>query len=326
MDFSKICIIGAGRHSTNRIYPYISVAGGKIVGVCDIDFQKAINNSERFGGRPYKDYKEMIEKENPDGVIICINAKMHAELSKEIMKMGYHVYVEKPPCPSSKDALEMAEISKQTNRICATGFKKRYALCYKKAKEWLSKFNEDEFYSISIDYASGKFKNTTLDDRFIFDFAIHAFDLVLYLFGDFESVFAFAKDLDAYAITIKFKNKAVGTLNLTDMRNMNFPTEEVEITLKDGNFMTIHNSSIYKIVENGKVVEYREPPTFISSGDSGFDTGHLSELIDFINSIKNNTLPLSNIFTSYKTMLLYESVIKSVETGKVVSIQEKEYG
>lgn len=321
MELPKICIIGAGRHSTNRIYPYISVAGGKIVGVCDIDFQKAVNNSEKFGGKPYKNYEEMLNKEKPDGVIICINAKMHAELSKKIMKKGFHVYVEKPPAPTSKDALEMAQISKETGKICATGFKKRYAICYKRAKEWLSNFNENDFYSISIDYASGKFKNTSLDDTFLFDFAIHAFDLVLYLFGDVESVFAFAKDFDAYSVSLKFKNGAVGSLNLTDMRNTNFPTEEVEITLKNGNFMSIHNSCVFKIIENNKIIEFREPPTYISAGDSGYDTGHLPELIDFIEAIKSNRQTLSNIFTSYKTMILYESVIKSIETGKVIKIE-----
>ncbi|MCS7181072.1 MAG: Gfo/Idh/MocA family oxidoreductase, partial [bacterium] len=141
MEYPKICLIGAGRHSTNRIYPYISIAGGKITGVCDIDFEKAKTNAERFGRRPYKNYEEMLEKEKPDGVIICINAKMHAELAKKIMKKGYNVYVEKPPAPTSKDALEMAKISKKTKKICATGFKKRYANAYKRAKEWLRKFD-----------------------------------------------------------------------------------------------------------------------------------------------------------------------------------------
>ncbi|HOM26947.1 MAG TPA: Gfo/Idh/MocA family oxidoreductase [bacterium] len=325
MKYPKICLIGAGKHSTNRIYPYISVAGGKIVGVCDINFEKAKENSERFGGIPYVDYKKMLERENPDGVIICINAEMHSKLAKEIMKMGYNVYVEKPPATSSEDAFEMAIISKETGKICATGFKKRYANAYKRAKEWIETFSENSLYSISIDYASGKFKNTSLDDTFLFDFAIHAFDLVFFLFGDVEKVFTFAKDNDAYSVSLKFKNGAVGSMNLTDMRGGNIPTEEVEITLENGNCMTIHNSSIWKISENGKPSEWREPPTFISAGDSGYETGHLPELIDFMNAIKNNTQTVSNIFTSYKTMVLYEGVIESVKTGKVIELKYKNF-
>jgi predicted dehydrogenase len=325
MEYPRICIIGAGKHSTNRIYPYVSVAGGKIVGVCDLDFKKAKLNAERFGGSPYKNYEEMIEKEKPDGVIICINAEMHAKLAKEIMKKGFNVYVEKPPAPTSKDALEMAKISKETKKICATAFKKRYSNVYKRAKEWLSKFSEEQFYSISINYSSGKFKNISLDDTFLFDFAIHAFDLIFYLFGDVEKVFCFHKENDAFAISLKFKNKAVGTLNLTDLRPPKFiPTEEVEITLKEGYFMSIHNSSIWRIFEEGKCIEYREPPTYISAGDSGFETGHLPELIDFIQGIKNNSQTLSNIFTSYKTMCLYESVVKSIETEEIVEIEYQE--
>ncbi|MDP6038059.1 MAG: Gfo/Idh/MocA family oxidoreductase, partial [Candidatus Latescibacteria bacterium] len=66
MSEPKIAIIGAGNLSTKRIYPNIGAAGGNLVGICDLDRQKAKRNARRFGGNVYTDFKEMIATESPD--------------------------------------------------------------------------------------------------------------------------------------------------------------------------------------------------------------------------------------------------------------------
>ena len=98
------------------------------------------------------------------------------------------------------------------------------------------------------------------------------------------------------------------------------PAEEVEITVKGGNFMSIHNSSCWRITENETPVEWREPPTFTSAGDSGNDTGHMAELVDFIAAIGEGRTTRSNIYESYKSMVLYEAIKTSAETGEVVKV------
>ena len=84
--------------------------------------------------------------------------------------------------------------------------------------------------------------------------------------------------------------------------------------------MRIHNGTEYKICENGKCVEWREPSTFMSSGDSGYDTGILTELMDFFTAVREGRTTRSNIFESCKTMLLYEAIVESAAGGCVVEI------
>ena len=84
-------------------------------------------------------------------------------------------------------------------------------------------------------------------------------------------MFAFTKDYHAYAVSLRFANGAVGTLNTNDGRSFAIPTEEVEISARDGCFMTVHNSSSWRITERNQPSEWREPPTFTSLGDSGRD-------------------------------------------------------
>jgi len=316
----RIAVVGAGTLSTRRIYPYIGAAGGQLVGVCDLDREKAEVNARRFGGQPYADMEEMLDREQPDGVIICISAEAHARLAPVAMRRGIPVYTEKPPAASAAEALATARVSRETGVLCTTAFKKRYAAAYCRAKEWLNQFAPTDWYSISIDYASAQFSNDSPRRLFLLDFAIHAIDLAGYLFGDVDRAFAFSKGLDAYAVSLRFVNGAVGSLNLNCGRSFRAPTEEVEITVRGGNCMTIHNSSCWRITENGKPSEWREPPTFISAGDSGNDTGHLAELVDFLDTIREDRTTRSNIFESYKSMVLYEAIAESASSGEPVAV------
>jgi len=318
MSFLRLAIVGAGRLSSKRIYPYIGAAGARLVGVCDLDRGKAERNAALFGGSPYTDMEAMLDAERPDGVIICTGPEGHARLAPIAMRRGIPVYTEKPPAPSAADALAVARVSKETGVLCTTAFKKRYALAYSRAKEFISEFPPEALYSLSIDYASAQYKHAGNRSQFLFDFAIHAIDLSGYLFGDAAEVFAFAKMKDAYAVAIRYASGAVGSLNLTCGRSFTIPTEEVEITIRGGNFMSIHNSSCWKIAREGRCLEWREPPTFTSAGDSGLDTGHLAELADFVRAIQEGRSTRSCIAESYRSMVLYEAIAESAATGKVV--------
>ncbi len=320
MDTPRLAIVGAGGLSTKRIYPYIGAAGARLVAVCDLDEAKARRNAELWGGAVYTDLETMLAAQTPDGVIICIGPEAHAKLAPLVMRRGIPVYTEKPPAPAAAAALEVARVSQQTGVPCVTAFKKRYSRAYGRAREFISRFPPDDLYSLSIDYASAQYRNDSPRNDFLLDFSVHMIDLSGYLFGEAAEVFAFAKGPDAYAVALKYANGAVGSFNFNDGRSFQIPTEQVEISIRGGNFMSIHNSSSWKIAEGGRCTEWREPPTFTSSGDDGRDTGHLAELEDFVGALREGrATSRSSIYESYKTMVLYESIVASAQTGRPIS-------
>jgi predicted dehydrogenase len=316
----RLCIVGAGRLSTERIYPYIGAAGAQIVGVCDLDPEKAGRNARRFGGRPYGDVEAMLAEQSPDGVVVCVGPEAHATLAKLALGLGYPVYTEKPPALSSADALGVARAARKAGLLCTTAFKKRYTHAYARAKQWIEQRPAEDLLSLSFDYCSAAYDNKP-PRTLLSDFGIHVIDLTHYLFGDVDSVFAFTKDHHAYAVSLRFANGAVGTLNFNDGRSFAIPTEEVEISARDGCFMTVRNSSSWRITEKNNPSEWREPPIFTSLGDSGRETGHLAEIEDFVVALKEGrTTSRSDIFESYKTMVLYEAIKSASETSEVVKV------
>lgn len=203
--------------------------------------------------------------------------------------------------------------------LCSTAFKKRYNVAYTRAKQWMEGFNPPhDHFSISANYCSAPYANNSPRTDFLLDYAVHIIDLFAYLQGDVSEVFTFSEDKDAYAVSMRFMNGAVGTLNLNDGRSFTIPIEELELTVRGGNFMSIHNSSVWRIPEQGKCTEWREPPTFAISGDSGNGAGHLAELVDFFRAIREGGTTRSSIYESYKSMVLHEAIRTSAKTGSVI--------
>ena len=319
MDFPRICTVGAGGHSTGSIYPYIAQAGGQLVGVCDLDADKAARNATLFGGKSYTDMGQMLDSEKPDGVMICIGPEPHVELAQVAMRRGVPVYTEKPPSGTAAGALTVARVSKETGIPCSTAFKKRYNNCYNRAKEWLAGFGDDQWRTVTASYCSGRYDADQGPGSYLLDFAVHMIDLVGFLFGEAEQVHAMTHGHHAYAASVRFANGTLGTLDLNDGRSWAVPAEDMMITVQGGNCMSIHNSSCWKITADDTVCEYREPTTFLS-GNNGAETGHLAEIVDFFESLKEGRHTRSDIAESYKSMVLLEAIRDSAESGQVVKV------
>jgi myo-inositol 2-dehydrogenase/D-chiro-inositol 1-dehydrogenase len=266
----------------------------------------------------------MLDAERPDAVIVCVGPEGHARLAVDVLRRGFPVYTEKPPAATAADALAVARVARETGLLCTTAFKKRYNVAYSRARAFIDEFPPEDRYSLSIDYASAQYSHPPDHSAFLLDFAIHLIDLSGYLFGDVAEVFAYAKGFDAYAVSARYACGAVGAFNLNCGRSFGIPTEEVEITVRGGNFMSIHNSSSWKLVRDGECCEWREPPTFTSAGDSGNETGHLAELVDFFAAVREGRSTRSCIAESYRSMVLYEGIAESAASGKPVALHYEE--
>ncbi len=322
MGLPRVGIIGAGSLSTRRIYPYIGVAGARLAAVCDLERAKAEANAARWGGSVYTDWREMVESEALDGVIVCIGAEAHADLAIEIMRAGLPVYTEKPPAPSAERAWEVAAVAEESGLLCMTAFKKRYARCYRRAKQFIDSGEIGRRRLIAMHYCSGQYANDgSPRGTFLFDFCIHAIDLVRFLFGDVSQVRAIAQGMDAYAVSLGFPDGSVGTLSLCDGRTWQAPAEQVHLT-GAGSWMDIRNSSSYTIWLGGEVTEAQEPPLATSAGDSGIETGHLTEIEAFVKALAGDPSEVvSPIAESARSMELLEAIERAAETGRAVGLQ-----
>ena len=112
-DKLNIAAIGAGGRAGGDID---AVSSQNIVALCDVDWKRASGQFKRHPeAAKYKDFRKMLDKEekNIDAVIVATPDHLHATASVMAMKMGKHVYCEKPLTHDVYESRLMAEIARK---------------------------------------------------------------------------------------------------------------------------------------------------------------------------------------------------------------------
>jgi len=92
------------------------VKSQNIVALCDVDWKHAAGTFKRFpNAKKYRDFRKMLEEEdkNIDAVTVATPDHVHAAASIMAIKMGKHVYCEKPLTHSVYEARKVAEAARE---------------------------------------------------------------------------------------------------------------------------------------------------------------------------------------------------------------------
>ena len=176
------------------------------------------------------DYKEMLEKNKLDAVIITTESSYHAKQSIDCLKLGKHVLVEKPMALSILDAEEMIKASKENKVKLGICYQNRFSPLILELKQALEKgrfgklvngttrilWNRDKDYYLKAPWR----KDWKSGGGALINQCIHHIDLLQWMMGsEVESIFAqmdtFLSDIQAEdfaVIIIRFKNGTIGII------------------------------------------------------------------------------------------------------------------
>ena len=107
----KIALIGVGGRGSWFVRAIPSL-GGNVVAMCDVNERRAAQAFKRFPNvKKYHDFRKMLREMNKqiDAVIVATPDHTHAVASAMAMKMGKHVYCEKPLTHSIYEARTIRE-------------------------------------------------------------------------------------------------------------------------------------------------------------------------------------------------------------------------
>lgn len=135
----RVAVIGIGRMGSihARNLKIGNIKGATLCAVCDILDEPIQKLKRKYKNVPaYKDYKEMLEKETIDAVIIATQHYFHGDIVKYCMEMGKHVLCEKPLTVTAKEALSVIEEAKKHPSLTkAIMWNQRTNPIHKKARE-----------------------------------------------------------------------------------------------------------------------------------------------------------------------------------------------
>ena len=119
----KLNIASVG--AMNRAGANISgTSGENIVALCDVDENLLGKAAARYtGARKYRDFRVMLEKEagKIDAVLVGTPDHCHAPAAAMALKLGKHVYCEKPLTHTVFEARTLARLAKENNLVTQMG-------------------------------------------------------------------------------------------------------------------------------------------------------------------------------------------------------------
>jgi len=128
MDVVRIGFIGVGERGVGHVKHYCHIDGVEIKAICDTDpkvLERAVNivTSKGFAkpdsyGKSEHSYREMLNRNDIDIVIISTPWKWHTPMSVETMESGKHAFVEVPAATTVEECWQLVDTSERTQMNC----------------------------------------------------------------------------------------------------------------------------------------------------------------------------------------------------------------
>jgi len=230
----NVAIIGCGRISGHHCDAILSTEGLTLAAVCDLEQSKATAYAEKYRVLGYSNYHTMLKQQPEiDIVVIATPSGMHFEHSMEIMKeYKKNIIVEKPTFMKPGQVTEAYKMASNLGLQIFPIFQNRYNSAVQRVKKSLQQeeLGVPQIFSVRVRwcrpqryYDLSEWRGTfSQDGGALSNQGVHHIDLLRYLGGEVDEVTSLHRTFganieveDSAVATIKFKNGAVGTLEIT---------------------------------------------------------------------------------------------------------------
>jgi len=343
-------IIGAGVIAEFHTRAAQQSQYGKVVAVSDVNLERAKKFTDEFApdAKPYGSAEQMVKDPNVQIVCICTPSGMHSDMTVLAAEAGKHVLTEKPLDITDKKMTRMIDICRKKGVKLGAVFQRRTYEASKKVKKAVESgilgklvvgnLSQKNYRSQQY-YDSGDWRGTWKLDGggACMNQSVHGIDLLIWLMGDVESVYAYADHLvrnieveDTAVAALKFKNGAFGTLTCTTSCN---PGEVARACIHGSKGTIIfedQNIVRWAVSEDEETVaEDIEQPQEPSSGKVGQGvsdpraidiSGHIVYIDDMAKAVMENRDPICTGEDARRSVDLILAIYKSAQTGKEVRL------
>jgi predicted dehydrogenase len=322
----KVGIIGCGYIAQNVHIPnYLKNPHAKLISVADVDSKKLDLVRAKFSiEEGYSDYRDLLARKDIEAVSVCVPPQFHAKVAVEVMNSGKHVLCEKPMALTLDEADKMIESSKKNDVRLMVGYNFRFLPNHQLALRYIKEQRIGKPFLAKAHIATSSAPagpNSRLpSDSFyfdssrgggvLFDTGTHVLDLLLWMFGEAQSVSAnlgthmegINAD-DVATLLIQFKSGLLATVDFCwvdfpdyfAMKNDNL----IEILGSDGKIesdvfgpsVSFYNKNSFMCKLRGKLT-LTPRPIDPRNPSAAIEQSYREEIAHFLNSVIKNTSPM----------------------------------
>lgn len=345
MSKLNFALLGCGRIAPKHVDALTSgaVPGARLAAVCDVQFDRAKVIGDKFGIPAFKDRFEMMEKmgKELDVVSILTPSGLHAQHTVDLAKFGKHLVVEKPMALTLSDADQMISACDRAGVRLFVVKQNRYNLPVKKLREALEagRFGKLVMGTVRVRwcrtqkyYDQDSWRGTWAYDGGVFaNQASHHVDLLQWMMGDVESVFAKTSTAlvnveteDTGVVILRFKNGALGVIEATTATRPKDLEGSISVLGERGAVeiagFAVNEMKTWNFTEPAKgdeevLAKYKNNPPNV------YGFGHNEYLNKVVESIREGRSALVDGLEGRKSLELISAIYESVETGKEVFLR-----
>jgi UDP-N-acetyl-2-amino-2-deoxyglucuronate dehydrogenase len=341
----RFALIGCGRIAKrhSELLGNGELQSARLIAVCDNIYSRAQIISNKFNVPAYDNMNVMMENEDIDVAVVLTPSGLHAEHVINLAKYKKHIMVEKPMALTVEDADSMIKACDENNCKLFIIKQNRFNIPVVKLKEAVieERFGKLILGTVRVRWArhqdyydQDKWRGTwAMDGGVLTNQASHHIDMLEWMMGDVESVFAKATTAlakieveDTAIATIKFKNGALGIIEATTATRPVNLEGSISIlgekgTVVIGGFAV--NEMISWVFEDEQKDDSQVLEKYSVNPPNVYGFGHKAYYENVIECISNESTNLVDGLQGKKSLELINAIYKSIETGKEVFLKSK---
>ncbi len=341
----RFAIVGCGRIAKrhSELLGEKQINGAELVGVCDVEEESANKISKQFNVPSFTDMDEMMKNIDVDVVVILTPSGLHAKHTVNLAKYGKHIMVEKPMALTLDDADAMINACDRNGCKLFVIKQNRFNVPVVKLRKAVEQGRFGKFVLGTVRvrwarhqqyYDQAAWRGTwAMDGGVLTNQASHHVDMLEWMMGDVESVFAKSTTAlanieaeDTAVVTVKFKNGALGIIEATTAARPDDLEGSISILGEKGS-VVIGGFAVNKMLtwkfetedegDNEVLEKYSvNPPNVYGFGHQAY----YEHVVECVNGGNQN---LVDGLQGRKSIELISAIYESVETGKEVFLRFK---
>lgn len=334
-------ILGGGNISETHARAVQEASGFRVAALYGPNREKAARLGQLYGGAVYDDLPQFFAHKPMSIVLIGSPSGLHAEQGIMAARHGLHVLVEKPIDVTTAQAdLLIAEAARAGVKL-GVFYQDRVAPDICKMKEVVDGGHlgrpilvsgRVKWYRPPEYYSESRWRDSWAlsGGGALINQGVHTVDLLLWLLGDVERVYAVATTMlhsieveDTIVATLEFVNGATGTLEVATSVYPGY-SRRVELTGTEGTIILEHDRLIAADLRAN--VPGLVGPMEHGRGESAASpvvsdvSGHKKLLEDFRRAIETDSRPRCDGHEGRRSVELVEAIYESSRTGQPVRL------
>jgi myo-inositol 2-dehydrogenase / D-chiro-inositol 1-dehydrogenase len=320
----KVALIGAGAWGMQHARIF---AGRRDVDLCAVvgrTLEKTRARAEEFGASYYLDIQEMLDRERPDLVSLCLPNLGHFEPTLQVIRAGYPLLVEKPLVFDLGEADTLVNEASKRGLFFALNFNHRYAEPVRMAQEAIRNSLLGDIVFATWRFG-GESSGTPHPHANLIETQCHGFDMLEYLCGRIESVMAQMTEktghgYSTHALALRFVDGAVGTLvGSYDSSYAYGQAHTLEINGTEGRVLVEDTVRRYTLQAAGDETARIWQAGYFNDRDRSFHQTFDRHVDEVLGALRRGVEPPIHARAGRRALELAYAAIESFETGEHVS-------